>query len=403
MHAAAATTDPVAPFLVEVGILLAALALAARLAAVLRIPAVPLYLLVGLAGSSGGLLPLGFSADFIAAGAQIGLLLLLFTLGLEFSGDDLAASLRSGRAASALDAINAAPGLLVGLALGWSWPAALLLGAATYVSSSGIVAKLLEELDRVGNRETPIVLGILVAEDLAMAAVLPIAAVVVSGEPLLRAGLTAGVALGLAAVAVLVAVRYGHPLSRLLVHSSDEAVLLSVLALVLLVGAAAEAVHISAAIGAFLVGTAMSEPVAAHARRLIGPLRDVLAATFFVFFGLQIDPGVLLSVAAAAVGLWLISSALKVATGWWAARRAGIGPRGAARAGCALIARGEFSILLAQLGVGAGLEAQLGPLVTAYVLLCAISGPLLARSSDTFVDALRARRMHVVPVRGRDG
>lgn len=401
MPAAAATTGPVAPFLVEVGILLAALALAARLAAVLRIPAVPLYLLVGLAGSSGGLLSLGFSADFIAAGAQIGLLLLLFTLGLEFSGEDLTASLRGGRAASALDAINALPGLLVGLALGWSWAAALLLGAATYASSSGIVAKLVEELDRVGNRETPIVLGILVSEDLAMAAVLPIAAVMISGEPLLLALLTAGTALVVAALAVLVAVRYGHALSRLLVHSSDEVVLLSVLGLVLLVGAAAEAAHISAAIGAFLVGTAMSEPVAAHARRLIGPLRDVFAATFFVFFGLQIDPGVLLSVGAVAVALWLISGALKVATGWWAARRAGIGPRGAARAGCALVARGEFSILLAQLGVGAGLDAQLGPLVTAYVLLCAISGALLARSADAIVDALRARWMHVAPARGR--
>ena len=110
MAAAPATTDPVAPFLVEVGVLLGALAVVARLAAVLRVPAVPLYLLVGLAGSSGGLLPLGFSADFIAAGAQIGVLLLLFTLGLEFTGEDLAASVRGGRAAAALDAINALPG-----------------------------------------------------------------------------------------------------------------------------------------------------------------------------------------------------------------------------------------------------------------------------------------------------
>jgi CPA2 family monovalent cation:H+ antiporter-2 len=401
--AATATTDPVGPFLVEVGVLLGALALVARLAAALRIPAVPLYLLVGLAGSSGGLLPLGFSADFIAAGAQIGVLLLLFTLGLEFTGEDLAASLRGGRAAAVVDALNALPGVLAGLALGWSWPAAFVLGAATYVSSSGIVAKLVEELGRIGNLETPIVLGVLVAEDLAMAAVLPIVAVVVSGEPLLRAWLTASAALGVAALAVLVAVRYGHALSRLLVHSSDEAVLLSVLGLVLLVGAAADAANISAAIGAFLVGTALSEPVADRARQLIHPLRDLFAATFFVFFGLRTDPGVLPSVAAAALGLWAISSTLKIATGWWAARRAGIGPRGAARAGSALVARGEFSILLAQLGVGAGLEPQLGPLATAYVLLCAVSGPLLARSSDAIVDALCARRSAFAPTRGGGG
>ncbi|HWC25401.1 MAG TPA: cation:proton antiporter [Solirubrobacteraceae bacterium] len=399
MLATSAATDAVAPFLVELGVLLAALAVVARLAGSLRVSAVPLYLLVGLAGS-GGLLPVEFSGDFIAAGAQIGVLLLLFTLGLEFSGEDLAASLRSGRAASAVDALNALPGLLVALALGWSWPAAFLLAAATYVSSSGIVAKLLEELDRYGNRETPIVLGVLVSEDLAMAAVLPIAAVVVSGEPLLRAALTATVALAVAASAVLVAVRYGHRLSRLLVHSSDEAVLLSVLGLVLLVGAAAEAANVSAAIGAFLVGTALSDPVADHARQLIHPLRDVFAATFFVFFGLRIDPAVLVSVAGAAVVLWLISSAAKVATGWWAARRAGIGRRGAARAGTVLVARGEFSILLAQFGISAGLEPQLGPLATAYVLLCAISGPLLARGADAIVDALdrRSSRRQVLTI-----
>jgi K+:H+ antiporter subunit KhtU len=254
------------------------------------------------------------------------------------------------------------------------------------------VAKQLEELDSVGNRETPIVLSVLVAEDLAMAAILPIAAVVVSGEPLVRAAPIAAGAVAVAGFAVLVAVRYGQRLSRLLVHSSDEVVLLSVLALVLLVGAAAEATHISAAIGAFLVGTALSDPVAEHTRQLVRPLRDVFAATFFVFFGLQLDASVMTSVIGAAAALWALSAALKVATGWWAARRAGIGSRGAARAGTALIARGEFSILLAQLGVGAGLEPQLGPLATTYVLLCAISGPLLARSSDAIVDALSVWR-----------
>ena len=400
---ATATTGPVAPFLVEVGILVAALAAVARLASALRLPAVPLYLLVGVAAGSGGLLPLGFSADFIAAGAQIGVLLLLFMLGLEFSGDDLAASLRSGRAASALDAVNALPGLLVGLALGWSLPAALLLAGATYVSSSGIIAKLLDELDRIGNRETPVVLGILVAEDIAMAAILPISAVVVSGEPLLRSVLIATGALTVAACAVLVAVRHGHRLSGLLVHSSDEAVLLSVLGLVFLVGAAAEAASISAAIGAFLVGTALSDPVAERTRQLMRPLRDVFAATFFVFFGLRIDAGALTAVVGAAVVLWVVSAALKVATGWWAARRAGVGRRGAARAGTALVARGEFSILLAQLGVSAGLEPQLAPLAMAYVLLCAISGPLLARSSDAIFDALTVRRPRVRSHRGTVG
>ena len=127
----------------------------------------------------------------------------------------------------------------------------------------------------------------------------------------MQAALVAIGALTVAALAVLVAVRYGHRLSRLLVHSSDEAVLLSVLGLVLIVGGAAEAANISAAIGAFLVGTALSDPVAGHARQLIRPLRDVFAATFFVFFGLRIDAGALMSVLGAAAALWAVSAALK--------------------------------------------------------------------------------------------
>jgi len=390
MPLAAAAGGDVAPFLLELGALLAGLAVLARLGAALRVSTVPLYLLAGLAFGEGGLLPLGFSESFVDAGADIGVLLLLFALGLEFTGDDLRQTLRSSRAASLVDALNVVPGLVAGLLLGWPWQAAVLLGLATYASSSGIVAKLLEDLDRVGNRETPVVLGVLVAEDLAMAGLLPVAAVVASGEPLLAALATGAAALVVAGMAVAGAIRYGDRLSRRLAHTSDEAVLLSVLALVLLAGGLAEQASISAAVGAFLVGTALSDPVAGHARQLIRPLRDLFAATFFVFFGLAIDPGALRDVALAAAALWLVSGLTKLSTGWWAARRAGIGPRGAARAGAALTARGEFSILLAQLGVVAGLEPQLGPLAAAYVLLSAVVAPVLARVADPLVDRLGA-------------
>jgi len=387
-----AADGELAPFLLELGALLAALALLTRLAGAVGISAIPLYLLAGLAFGEGGLVPLGFSEEFVAAAADLGVLLLLFALGLEFSGDDLAFSLRHGRGPAAADlALNAAPGVGAGLLLGWSVEAALLLGGATYVSSSGIIAKLLGDLDRVGNRETPVVLGLLVTEDLAMAALLPLAVVLVADQPLGQALITLAVALAVAGGAVLAAVRYGHRLSRLLAHTSDEAVLLSVLGLVLLVAGLAEQAQVSSAVGAFLVGIAVSDPVADRARELVGPLRDLFAAIFFVFFGLQIDPGALGDVAVVAAVLWLVTAATKIATGWGAARRAGIGRRGAARAGTALVARGEFSILLAGLGVGAGLEAELRPLVAAYVLLCAISAPLLARAADPAVDALTAR------------
>ncbi|HEV2819501.1 MAG TPA: cation:proton antiporter [Solirubrobacteraceae bacterium] len=381
-----------APFLLELGALVATLALLTRLAGALDISAIPLYLVAGLAFGEGGLVPLGFSEEFVAAAADLGVLLLLFTLGLEFSGDDLALSLRHGRRAAIVDlTLNGSPGLAAGLLLGWPVEAAVLLGGATYISSSGIIARLLDDLGRVGNRETPVVLGLLVTEDLAMAALLPLAVVLVAGQPLDQAFITLAIALAVAGAAVLVAVRYGHRLSRLLAHTSDEAVLLSILGLVLLVGGLAEQAQVSAAVGAFLTGIAVSEPVADRARELTRPLRDLFAATFFVFFGLQIDPGELGGVAVAACALWLATASTKIATGWRTARRAGIGRRGAARAGTALVARGEFSILLAGLGVSAGVEPELGPLVAAYVLLCAISAPLLARMADPAVDALTSR------------
>jgi CPA2 family monovalent cation:H+ antiporter-2 len=139
----------------------------------------------------------------------------------------------------------------------------------------------------------------------------------------------------------------------------------------------ANRLQVSSAIGAFLVGIALSGPMAEKSRRLLAPLRDLFAATFFFFFGLQIDPRTLPSVMILAVGLGIVSSATKVLTGYWAAGRAGADRRGRIRAGMALVARGEFSIIIA--GLGVGIKPQLGPLAAAYVLFLAILGPGLAR------------------------
>jgi CPA2 family monovalent cation:H+ antiporter-2 len=119
--------------------------------------------------------------------------------------------------------------------------------------------------------------------------------------------------------------------------------------------------------------------MAEQTHRLLAPLRDLFAATFFFFFGLQIDTATLPSALPSAVLLGVVTAATKVLTGFWAARRTGIDPRGRLRAGMALVARGEFSIVIA--GLGAGLEPQLGPLSAAYVLFLAVLGPILARAA----------------------
>ena len=172
--------------------------------------------------------------------------------------------------------------------------------------------------------------------------------------------------------------QYGRQLSQFAAHESDEIILLTIFGAVLLVAGVAQHFQVSAAIGAFLVGIAVSGPIAEQSHRLLGPLRDLFAATFFFFFGLQIEPATLPPVLILAIELAIVTAITKLLTGYWSARRAGVDRPGCLRAGMALVARGEFSIVIA--GLGANLEPQLVPLSAAYVLLLAVLGPILSRA-----------------------
>ncbi len=365
---------------IELGVILIGLALLARLASRWGFSAIPLYLLAGLTFGNGGLVPLHFSENFVHIGGEIGVILLLFMLGLEYTGEELKASLRSGLPAGLVDLIfNFSPGVIVGLLLGWSPIAAVLLGGITYISSSGVAAKLLIELERLNNEESATVISILVIEDLTMALYLPIVAVILVGLGLTSAIISAVIALATVLVVLIVAVRYGKPLSKLVTHQSDEVILFTTLGLILLVAGVAQQLQVSAAIGAFLVGIAWSGPIAERSRSLISPLRDLFAAMFFLFFGLEINPATLPPVLLVAIGLGLLTTLTKLATGWLATRRTGGSVLSGMRAGTALVARGEFSIIIAGLGVNAGVEAGLSALSAAYVLFLAVLGPILAR------------------------
>jgi monovalent cation:H+ antiporter-2, CPA2 family len=378
---------------IELGVAVIGLSILTRLASRWGFSTVPLYLLAGLAFGKGGLVPLHFSEGFVHIGSEIGVLLLLFMLGLEYTGEELRTNLRTGLPAGLVDfVLNFPIGLVVGLWLGWSPLAALVLGGVTYISSSGVIAKVLAELGRMNNPETPTILSVLVLEDLAMAVYLPVVAVLLVGQAWGTGLLSLFIALATVSVILFVAVRYGTALSRLVAHQSDEVILFTIFGLVLLVAGLAQRLQVSAAIGAFLVGIALSGPIVKQTHRLISPLRDLFAAIFFLFFGLQIDPTTLPPVLLLAVGLGILTTLTKVLAGWWAARHAGIDTPGSLRAGAALVARGEFSIVIAGLGVGAGLEPQLGPLSAAYVLFLAILGPILARIVEPLVAAITNRK-----------
>jgi CPA2 family monovalent cation:H+ antiporter-2 len=374
---------------IELGCAIIGLALLARLASRWGFSAIPLYLLAGLAFGNGGILPLQFSEEFVHIGAEIGVILLLFMLGLEYSGDELSANLKTGLPAGIVDLLlNFPPGLIAGLWLGWSPLAAILLGGVTYISSSGIIAKVLAELGRLNHQETPTIISLLVLEDLAMALYLPLVAVLLIGLGLGEAIVSIFFALATVGFVLFIALRFGKKLSLLIAHQSNEVILFSTFGLVLLVAGVAQRLQVSAAIGAFLVGIAISGPIAERTHIMIGPLRDLFAAIFFLFFGLQIDPASLPPVLLLAVLLGLVTTLTKLITGWWAAKRAGTDRVAAFRAGAALVARGEFSIVIAGLGVSTGLEPELGALSAAYVLFLAILGPFLAR----YIEALIPRR-----------
>ncbi|MGJ7418823.1 cation:proton antiporter [Streptomyces cinereoruber] len=382
-----------AVFLIEFGAIILGLGLLGRFAARFSFSPIPLYLLAGLAFGNGGLLPLGASEEFVAIGAEIGVILLLLMLGLEYTASDLVSNLKTQYPAGLVDfTLNALPGAVAALLLGWGPVAAVVLAGVTWISSSGVIAKVLGDLGRLGNRETPVILSILVLEDLSMAVYLPIVTALLAGVGLAAGSVTLAIALGVAGLVLFLALRYGRLISRFVSSDDPEKLLLVVLGLTLLVAGVAQQLQVSAAVGAFLVGIALSGEVAEGAHTLLSPLRDLFAAVFFVFFGLHTDPASIPPVILPALALAIVTALTKIATGYWAARRAGIGVKGRWRAGGTLVARGEFSIVIAGLAVSAGVQPQMGPFATAYVLVLVVIGPLTARFTEPIAAYVARRR-----------
>ena len=371
-----------ASFLIELGFLLILLGAAGAVALKVGLSTAPLFLLAGLVVAEGGPIDLATARPFLDAAANVGVVLLLLALGLEFSTEEFSSSMKKHAPSGIVDfVLNATPGFVVGLLLGWEIPACVAMAGVTWVSSSGIIAKLLEDLNRLGNRETPAVLSVLVLEDIAMAAYLPLLGVVLVGGAVVMGSLGAAAAIAIVVVILLFANRAEGLAERFLNHDDDEQVILRVLGLTLLVAGLAEFVHISSAVGAFLVGLAIPAAAAQRARRVLAPLRDLFAAVFFLAFASQTNLSQIPGVLGQAVALAVVTLLTKVVTGWYAAAREGAAPRGRMRAGTALVARGEFSIVIAGLAVAAGFS-DVGGLATAYVLLLAITGPVLTRFAD---------------------
>jgi CPA2 family monovalent cation:H+ antiporter-2 len=391
--------------LLELGLAFVAIAIAGAVAERVDISVIPLYVVAGvLVGESGlgtldwlsigGVSPAGLAipgGGTMLLLAELGIVLLLFFLGLEFSVDRLLASRRQMSRAGLLDAVvNFPVGVGVGLLLGWSAVEAALLGGIVYISSSAIITKSMLDLGWIANDESETILGVLVFEDLVIAGYLAVVTPLVVGAT--GAGATVrNVAIALGILAVLAGVAYygAGVLERLLRADSNEVLVLRALAIAVPVAGAALALGVSEAVAAFFVGaTVAGTSHVEDVERLLAPVRDVFAAVFFLWIGLQTDPRLI--VAPAVVGPLVAIVALtiptKVVSGFYGGRAYGLPDRRSLRVGLAMVTRGEFSLVIAALaatGTGGSVMTDLIPAIAVgYVLVMSTAGTLLMQYAN---------------------
>jgi len=382
----------------EVGTALVLIAAAAILANRLKLSIIPVMIVLGMLLGPHmptiGILNLHFteSAYIIEFLGRMGVLFLLFYLGLEFSVNKLVKSGRSIIFGGSLYVIvNFLLGLLYGYFAGFPLYETLIISGLFAVSSSAIVAKVLLDLKRTGNTETELILGMILFDDIFLAVFLS----VMSGL-LLGGGASAGESI----VSVLISITYmliffivarkGASLfNKLLNITSNETFIIVVFAAMFFVAGFSETLHVAEAIGALLFGLVLSETE--HSERIehmVVPFRDFLGAIFFFSFGLSINPFSLGDAALLALIAALLTLISSVMVGIISGRNAGLSHKASLNIGLTMMARGEFSIIIANLGVAAGLSEFLKPLSAVYVLALAILGPLLTKQSKSIYHVL---------------
>ncbi|MEU9673538.1 MULTISPECIES: cation:proton antiporter [Streptomyces] len=362
-----------------------AAAVLARLGGRIGLPTIPLFILAGilLGPHTPGYTLLSNPHDLEMLSA-LGLVLLLFYLGLEFHMDDLRTGGRKmAIAGGTYLVLNVGAGLVFGFALGWGTSEALVLAGVLGISSSAIVTKILVDLGRIGNPETRPILGIIVVEDIFLALYLAALQPILSGADSLSAALIdGGKAFGFLLLLALAA-RFGTKLiGKLMNTKDDELLVISFLGVAVFVAGVSEMFGVADAIGAFMVGLMLGSTSSGdRILKLVHPLRDAFGAIFFFAFGLSIDPGDLPSVLWPVVAAVVLTLAMNIAAGLAAAKVYSFGAQATSNIATTLVARGEFALILATMAAAAGLDERLSPFIAGYVLLLAVLAPLAAGRS----------------------
>lgn len=366
--------------LAEIGGVLLFLGIASFFAARFKFSAVPIFLLAGLLLGNGGVIPLSLSDSFLDLGAQWGAILLLLLLGLEYTAGELIGTMRERKSLGIFDlVVNFLPGALVALIVGWGWVGALVLGGITYVSSSGIATQFIKDAKWQKLESTKRAVATTVVEDLFLAPYLPVLSAITAGVALATGLISISAALVITGAVLFFSARGGRIPHGAVMLGDSATLLLMVFGAALAASGLATLIGFSGAVAAFLVGLLLTGDLAVVARVRLAPLRDLFASIFFLFFGLGTDPRDVVPVLIPALILALLGIASKVLTAWWSVRDVSE-PRKVQRAATLLVARGEFSIVIAGLAGSLAFGEELQAMTITYVIFTAIVASWLLRS-----------------------
>ncbi|MDZ7701102.1 MAG: cation:proton antiporter [Halobacteriales archaeon] len=385
------------PLLFQAGVVFTILAVAGAVAWRAGLSVIPAYLLAGIlvgphAPEVAGLsLSIVERTEFIDLFAELGVVFLLFFIGVEFSvGTMLADPGRIARAGGLDLVVNVGLGLLLGLAVGFSPLEALFLAGIVYPSSSAVITKTLVDLGWIADPESEAIIGVLVVEDVVMAIYLAVLAAVALGGPAASLALPLAESFGLLVAFVLLATVGGPFVERLFETRSDELFLLRVVGLTALLAGFALLTGVSEAVAAFFVGAAISESdLKPRLEHVLAPARNLFAAVFFFAIGLDTDPVAVAGVGGLLVAGVVVTAAGKLASGYLGGRAYRLEPPAVGPGGARPRHAGEFSLVVAALAVTTpAVSPAIGAFAVGYVLVMSLLGTLLMGASGRIEGAL---------------
>lgn len=378
-----------APLITDLAIILGVASLVTLLFQKIRQPIVLGYLVAGIIIGP-YTPPHGLISDVpnIKILSELGVIFLMFSLGLEFSFHKLK---RVGFSAGITGLVEVVFMLLLGFAtgfliIGWSFHDSLFLGAALAISSTTIIIKALEELKLKTKRFAEIVFGVLIVEDLLAILLMVGLSTVVATNDIFSS------AMGWAAVKLILVIGGWFLVGYFLVpsllrrihrYASEETLTVVSVALCLLLVWAADYFHYSTALGAFIMGSILAEtPLVHRIEELIRPVRNIFAAVFFVSVGMLIDPKIIWEQFPIVLLICLVTVAGKLVITGLGAFLSGQGLNNALRIGFSMAQIGEFSFIIAGLGLALNATSnKLYPIIVAVSVITTFTTPYLIQFS----------------------